>query len=147
MIRLTSLAILAVFSIPGFAANGHQDLNGTWNLAVARSQFAEGPVLASGTVTIFDRQHNTYVSERFAYDQAGQTITYTFQADAPRNSSISGSAGSRTKTKWEGDSLVVTSGRGGAPKVERFRLASDGSLVLTEETRGHAARTLVFERE
>lgn len=50
------------------------------------------------------------------------------------------------KAKWEGDVLKVTGTQDGITTVERFRLANDGSLLLTVERPGHAVETLMFQR-
>ncbi len=144
---LRSMSIVVVAASCARAASHRQDLNGTWKLAPNRCQFAEGPVLNAGTVTIFDREHNTYVSENFTYDEGGKTITYAFHADAPHNASIHTGPESKTKTKWDDNTLEVTSKSRDTTTTERYSLATDGSLVLTVEKPGHALETLVFERQ
>ncbi|MBZ5611291.1 MAG: hypothetical protein LAP38_23765 [Acidobacteriia bacterium] len=144
---LTSLAILALFPAWGWAESHHHELNGTWKLAPARSQFGGEPALQAGTVTIYDREHHIYVAESFTYDQNGQTVSYRFSADAPHNASIHSGPDSKAKPKWEGNTLEVTSTKDNATTVERYNLATDGSLVLTVERPGHGPETLVFERQ
>jgi hypothetical protein len=144
---LKFLAVMTFFGVFCWAENHHQELNGTWSLIPARSQFNGGPVLRTGTVTILDRQHNIYVSENFTYDQGDRTITYSFRADAPRNASIHVEPNLKSKARWRGDALEVTSTHDNLTTVERYNLAQDGSLVLTVDGTGHGPETLVFERQ
>jgi hypothetical protein len=143
---LKSFVILASFSAYCWASSSRHELNGTWNLVPAKCQFAGEPALQTGTVTIYDREHNVYVSESYTYDDAGRTISYSFDADAPRNASIS-APNLKRKAKWDGSVLKLISIKDNATTLERFSLAGDGSLILTVDRPGHSSEILVFERQ
>ena len=144
---LTVTAITALFPLLSAAESRHHELNGSWRLVHDRCQFGDGPALDAGTVTIYDRERHIYVSENYTFEQNGQTVSYSFSADAPRNASIRSGPLTRAKTKWIGDALEVISTNGDLVTTERYRLASDGSLVLTVERSGHTPETLIFERQ
>jgi hypothetical protein len=140
----TSLAILV-----GNAAFGsdHHALNGTWKLIPARSEFAGEPVIQTGTVTINDREHNIYVSRNFTYEGQNQTVNYSFSTDGKENSSIHEGKAFKSKAKWEGDELKVTSTQDNVTSAERYRLSGDGTMMLIVERPGHRTLTLFFERQ
>lgn len=139
---------LALFLfVPVFAwANHHQGLNGTWQLVPTQSQFAGEPVLETGSVTIYDRQGNISVSRNFTFDGAHRTVTYNSMIDGKENATVQGN-GVTAKAKWEGNTLRVTSTVGGITTVERFQLASDGSMTMTVDRPLHAQEILVFRRQ
>lgn len=141
-LRLTFAAVL----FAGFAlANNHHSLNGTWQLVPARSELNGEPVIESGTVTINDREGNTYVARNFNLDAENRSVTTSFTTDARHNTSIK-EPGLRSKTKWEGDVLKVTTLQNGVTTIERYSLLSDGSLMEQVERTGHQPATLYFER-
>lgn len=143
---LVALVFFSVF-VPAFAwANHHHDLNGTWRLVPTRSQFAGEPALQTGTITINDRERNITVSRNFTFDGANQTISYSSTIDGKENATIQ-EGGIRAKAKWEGDTLRVTSTQDGITSTEQFRLANDGTMLMTVDRPGHHEETLVFERE
>jgi len=63
------------------------------------------------------------------------------------NSSIREGKAYKTKAKWEGDELKVTSTQGDLTTLEHYRLNPDGTLAVTMERPDHPAVTLLFERE
>jgi len=113
---LAGTAALAIVVGCALASN-HHDLNGSWQLIPARSEFHGDPVIQTGTVTINDRQGNIYVSRNFSYDDANQSTKSTFSTDARERASIK-EAGFKSKTQWKGDVLEVTTTRDGATTVE-----------------------------
>ena len=119
---LKSFVALVFFSVYAWASH-HHDLNGTWKLVPTRSEFGGEPVLQMGTVTINDREHNISISRNFTYEGANQTVSYSSSIDGKENSSIHGGPAFKTKAKWEGDVLKVTSTQD-RTIVERFRLIS-----------------------
>jgi hypothetical protein len=142
---LTGAAALAAFAGSALAVN-HHELNGTWQLIPERSEFHGEPVIKTGAVTIADREGNIYVSRSFNFDGVNQSTSSTFDTDARAKTSIR-EPGIRSKTEWKGDALQVTTTRDGATTVERYSLSADGIMVLTVDRPGHAAETLLFERE
>ncbi len=129
-------------------AGDHQLLNGTWKLIPARAEFNGEPAIQTGTVTISDRQGNIYVSHNFTYTSDRQTVTYNSSTDGRANSSIHEGAGIKTKAKWDGEELKVTSKKDDAvTSTERYRLQQDGTLMLLVERPSHPTITLIFERE
>lgn len=138
-------ALLALLAAPGFS-RGHHSLNGTWKLIPARGEFGGEPVVQTGTVTINDREHNIYISRSYAYDGASQTQTYNFSTDGRENSTVREGKTLKSKAKWEGDTLVVTTDKDGASGVERYNLEPDGTLRLFIERPGHSPTTLYFQR-
>lgn len=71
-------AVLTTFLF-GFAAfaRDHNELNGTWTLVSASSDFAGQPVVQTGTVTIADREGIIIVSRSFVYEGATTCSTAT----------------------------------------------------------------------
>ena len=61
---LARAATLAIFAGCALAAN-HHELNGTWQLVPARSEFHGEPVMRSGVITIDDfvayREHHNFI--------------------------------------------------------------------------------------
>lgn len=137
--------ILLFLTAPAFP-RGHHSLNGTWKLIPARGEFGGQPVVQTGTVTINDREHNIYLSRSYTYDGANDTQTSTFSIDGRENSSIRDGKTLKTKAKWEGDTLVVTTMKDNESAVERYNLEPDGTLRLFIERPGHPAATLYFQR-
>jgi hypothetical protein len=142
---LFGAAILAMFAAGAWAVN-HHELNGTWQLIPARSVLNGEPAIESGTVTIRDREGNIYVSRNFDFNAANQSVTTTFSTDARANSAIK-QPGLRSKTKWEGDVMRVTTTQDGITTVERYSLVNGGDMMLQVERTGHQPETLYFQRQ
>jgi len=138
-----ALALLAGSAMAG----DHHRLNGTWVLEPTRSNFAGEPVIQTGTVTINDREHNIYISRSFTYDGAADSFEYNFSTDGRENSSIHQGVNFKSKAKWEGDTLKVTTTQNGLATLERFTLQPDGSLMLMVERPEHRVITLFFQRQ
>jgi hypothetical protein len=137
---------LFLFAASVTAAN-HHNLNGTWTLEPTRSNFAGEPAIQTGSVTINDREHNITVTRNFNYDGANKSYEYSFSTDGRENSSIREGKNFKSKAKWEGDVLRVTTTDNGATTVERFSLAPDGSLMLVVDRAEHRPVTLFFQRQ
>jgi len=138
-----SIAVL----VGNAAGSSHHALNGTWNLIPARSEFAGEPVIQTGTVTIYDREHNIYVSRNFSYEGQNQTVNYSFSTDGRENSSIHEGKAFKSKARWEGNELKVISTQDNVTSTERFNQSGDGTLMLVVERPGHRTITLFFERQ
>jgi hypothetical protein len=145
-IFLGSLLALVLFAGLAVAAN-HHSLNGTWSLVPTRSTFDGEPAIQTGSVTINDREHNITVTRSFSYDGANESFEYSFSTDGRENSSIHEGKAFKSKAKWEGDVLRVTTTDNGATTVERYSLAPDGALMLVVERPEHRPVTLFFERQ
>ena len=128
-------------------ANKHHELNGTWSLVPGQSNFAGGPDILYGTLTIDDREGNLYVSRNFDFDDNDHgMIAYEFSADGPEHSTIRQGKEFKTKGRWEGDVLKVTTVQDGHTTVERFSLTPDGNLMLVVHRDNAAPMTLMFRR-
>jgi len=144
---LKGFVALVFFSVYAWANSHHHDLNGTWRLVPTRSEFGGEPALQTGTVTINDREHNISISRNFTYEGASETVSYSSSIDGKENASIHEGPAFKSKAKWDGDVLRVTSTQDGINTVERFRLSGDDTLMLTVDRPGHRTETLFFERQ
>jgi hypothetical protein len=131
-------------ALPTFGTERHHALNGTWTLVPAKSDFAGQAVVQTGTVTINDRQGNITVSRNFTYDGATETFFYSFSTDGRENSTIHNGKDFKSKAKWEGDVLKVTTTQAGVTTLERYSLAADRTLTLKVDVPEHGPITLVF---
>ena len=139
-------AVAAVVLCAGAAmAANHHELNGTWKLIPARSDFAGQPAIQTGTVTISDREHNIYIDRSFTYDGANQTTSYNFSTDGRENSTIHNGKTFKSKAKWDGDVLVVHTIQDNESVVERYTMDPDGTMSLVVERAGHPPVVLYFE--
>ena len=125
-------------------ASDHQALNGTWRLIAARSEFGGEQAIQTGSVTISDRQRNVYVSRDFTFEGDNVTVSSNFRTDGPENSSIHQGKSFKSKAKWEGNELRVTSTRDNITSTERYSLSGDGTLMLVVERPGRRTMTLFF---
>ncbi len=105
---------IVLAAVSTFGSQRHQALNGTWTLVPTKSDFAGQAVFQTGTVTIDDRQGNITVARHFTYDGAAETIFYSFSTDGRENATIETGKDFKSKAKWEGDVLKVTTTRGGS---------------------------------
>jgi len=140
--------VFAVVLFTGCAlASNHQSMNGVWQLVPERSEFNGEPAIQAGTVTINDREHNVYVSRNFTFDSPSESTTTSFSTDARHNASIKDKeTGFKSKAKWDGDVLTVTTTQQGSSVMERYSLRDDRTLVLQLDRPGHQPETLYFER-
>jgi hypothetical protein len=127
-------------------ANDHQRLNGVWQLIPARSEFNGERVIQTGTVTINDREGNIFVQRDFNFDSPNQSTATDFATDARHNASIK-QPGFKSKTKWDGHVLTVTTTRSGETTVERYSLRDDGTMMLQLDRLGHQPETLYFQHQ
>ena len=143
---LLSAAALVFFAGSTFAAN-HHSLNGTWRLIPDKSDFGGGTMVQSASITINDRQHNISISRNFTSEGENTTASYTFDTDARENSTIRQGGSFKSKAKWEGDVLKVTTTRANGVEVERYSLQPDGTLMLVIDRPDHRTLTLYFQRQ
>lgn len=143
---LSSAAVLAFFAASSFAAN-HHSLNGTWTLISGRSDFAGGTMVQSASITINDREHNISISRNFTSEGANTTASYTFDTDGRENSTIHEGSSFKSKAKWEGNVLKVTTTRANGVEMERYSLQPDGTLMLVIDRPDHRTLTLYFQRQ
>ena len=146
---LTGAATLAIFAGLGaglsFASN-HHVLNGTWQLVPSRSELHGEPAIQTGTVTINDREGNIYVQRNFDLDSANLSTSTSFATDARAKTSIK-EPGFKSKAKWDGDVLKVTTIHEGISTVERYSLRDDGAMMLQIDRTGHQPEILFFEHQ
>lgn len=140
---LASMAAVALFAAMGFA-DGHQNLNGTWILAPISGYATE---IKTATITITDREHNIYISRKFTYDDPSQTVSYSFTTDSREGATIRQGKTFKSKAKWDGDILKVTTIRDNVTEREQYSLRPDGMLMLSIERAGHPPLTLYFQRQ
>jgi hypothetical protein len=126
-------------------ANDHHSLNGVWQLIPARSEFNGEPVIQTGTVTINDREHNIFVQRNFDFDAPNHATSTSFATDSRENATIK-EPGMKSKAKWDGHVLTVTTTRSGETTLERYSLRDDGTMVLQLDRSGHQPETLFFQR-
>jgi hypothetical protein len=126
-------------------ANGHHSLNGVWQLIPARSEFNGEPVIQFGTVTINDRQGNVFVQRNFDFDAPNQSTATSFTTDAREKATIK-EPGFKSKAKWDGHVLTVTTTRDGDMTMERYSLRDDGTMMLHLDRPGHQPERLYFQR-
>jgi hypothetical protein len=55
--------------------------------------------------------------------------------------------GFKSKAKWEGDMLKVTTDHEGITTVERYSLLGDGTMMLQVERTGRPSETFYFQRQ
>jgi hypothetical protein len=142
---LAGAAALGIFAGLGLASN-HHVLNGTWQLAPARSELHGEPAIQTGTVTINDREGNIYVQRNFDLDSGNSSTSSSFSTDARANATIK-EPGFKSKAKWEGAVLKVTTLHDGITTVERYSLRDDGAMLLDIERTGHQPEILYFQRQ
>jgi len=127
------------------AARRHDELNSIWVLRPTAVEVDGQSVTQSGTVTIDDREGNITVTRNFTFAGA-QTFYYHDSTDGPRGAKIGGQ-GAVTKVRWEGDTLNVSTTRGGVETTDRYRLAPDGTMIDVVESAGRSPVMLVFHRQ
>jgi hypothetical protein len=142
-LRYTAAAAL----FAGFAlANYHHMLNGVWQLIPARSEFNGEPAIQTGTVTINDREGNIFVQRNFTFDAPNQSAASSFTTDSRHNATIK-QPGFKSKAKWDGHVLTVTSTRNGDTTTERYSLPDGRTMMLQLDRPGHQPETLYFQRQ
>jgi hypothetical protein len=142
---LSVVSVLALVAVPALA-NHHHELNGTWSLVPARSELHGERAIQTGTVNINDREGNVWVERNFTLDSGNQTTTTSFATDSRHNASIK-QPGFKSKAKWEGDVLKVTTEHEGVTTLERYSLLDGGILMLQVERTGRPYETLYFQRQ
>ena len=143
---LSGAAFAVLFAASAFAAN-HHSLNGNWKLISDRSDFAGGTMVQSASLTINDRQHNISISRNFTSEGENTTASYTFDTDARENATIHQGANFKSKAKWDGDVLKVTTTRSNGAEMERYTLQPDGTLQMIIDRPDHRTLTLYFQRQ
>jgi hypothetical protein len=128
-------------------ARDHSALNGTWSLEPAKSNFAGQPVVQTGTVTISEQQGIIVVSRRFVYEGATESFFYNDSTGSENNSTVRTGKGLKTTSKWDHDTLKVTTTQSGAITLESYTLATDGTMLVSVEKRDRKPITLVFQRQ
>jgi hypothetical protein len=143
---LSTAAAAVFFAAIALAAN-HHSLNGTWKLISDRSDFAGGNMIQSASITINDREHNIYISRNFTSEGENMTSSYTFDTDGRENSTIHQGAIFKSKAKWDGDTLKVTTTRNNGIETERYSMQPDGTLLLVIDRPDHRTLNLYFQRQ
>jgi hypothetical protein len=139
-------ALLTVVLALSASARDHKELNGTWTLLPAKSDFAGQPAVQTGTVTIVAKDGIIIVTRAFVYKGAAETYFYNDMTDAENNATIHTGKDLKSKTRWDGDVLKVTTTDSGAVTLESYTLAADGSMTVRVERPDRRPFTLTFER-
>jgi hypothetical protein len=111
-----------------------------------KSDFAGQSVVQTGTVTIDDHQGIITVSRSFVYAGATETFFYSDMTDAEHNATIHSGKDLKSKTKWDGDVLKVTTTQSKAVTVESYALNAEGDMTVSVVRPDHKPITLVFQR-
>jgi len=144
---ITGAALAAIlFAVCGFARD-HRELNGTWTLQPAESNFAGQPVIQTGTVTIEDREGITVMSRNFVYEGAAETYFYSDSLGDEHDGTIHAAKDLKTRTRWDHDVLKVTTTQSGGTTIESYFLAADGTMRVNVERPERQAITLIFTRK
>jgi hypothetical protein len=104
-------------------------------------------MLQSARITINDREHNISISRNFTSEGENTTSSYTFDTDARENATIRQGAGFKSKAKWDGDVLKVTTTRPNGVEMERYSMQPGGTLMLLIDRPDHRTLTLYFQRQ
>jgi hypothetical protein len=146
----------STFAITGFAlalmcavsvsARDHSELNGTWTMLPAKSDFAGQSVVQTGTVTIHDADGAIVVSRSFQYEGATQSFFYRDSTDAEHGETFHTGKDLKSKTTWEHNVLVVKTTQSGSVTIESYSLAADGTMIDSVTQPNHKPIVLVFQR-
>jgi hypothetical protein len=142
---LAGAVAAALFTAMAFADN-HQSLNGSW-IVVPTNGDVRAPEIKAATITITDREHNIYISRNFTYDDARQTMSYSFTTDSREEASIRQGKTFKSKAKWDGNVLKVTTIQDNVTEREQYSLRPDGLLMLVIERLGNPPLTLYFQHQ
>jgi hypothetical protein len=145
--RITGAVVATLLCAFSAFARDHSALNGTWTLLPAKSDFADQPVVQTGTVTIADRDGVIIVSRSFVYEGATETFYYKDVTDSEHNATIHSGKDLKSKTGWDHDVLKVVTTQSGAVTIERYSLASDGTMIASVVRPEQKPFSLVFERK
>src|SRR5271170_1802637 len=147
MRKITGVALTALLFACSAFAHDHNAMNGTWTLVPTKSEFAGQPVMQTGTVTISSEGDVIIVTRSFAYEGASETYFYKDMTDAQNNATIHSGKDLKSKTKWDHDTLKVTTTLSGAVTVESYSLTPDGTMLANVIRPDRRPITLVFERK
>ena len=139
-----ALALTCAFSI---SARDHSELNGTWTMLPAKSDFAGQPVVKTGTVTIHDSDGDIVVSRSFKYEGATESFFYRESTDGEHGDTFHSGKDLKSKTTWEHNVLVVKTTQSGAVMIESYSLAADGTMIDSVTSPNHKPIILVFQRQ
>ncbi len=145
--KITGAVLATLLFALSAIARDHSAMNGTWTLVPAKSEFAGQPVVQTGTVTIADRQGIIIVSRSFVYEGAAETFFYSDVTDSQHNATIRIGKDLKSKTRWDGDVLKVTTTQSGAVTLESYALAADGAMTVSVVRPERKPITLVFQRK
>jgi hypothetical protein len=142
---LVSTVAAVLFTAMAFA-DSHESLNGTWIL-VPTTGDGGAPEVKTAAITITDREHNIYISRNFTFDDSSQTVSYSFTTDRREDASIRQGKTFKSKAKWDGNVLKVTTIRDNVTEREEYSLRPDSLLMLVIERPGHPPLTLYFQHQ
>lgn len=127
-------------------ADSHQSLNGTWILVPTNGD-GGAPEIKTATITITDREHNIYISRSFTHEDSSQSVWHSFTTDSREDASIRQGRNFKSKAKWDGNVLKVTTIRDNVTEHEQYSLRPDGLLMLMIERPGHPPLTFYFQHQ
>ena len=141
------VALLTLAFACTILARDHNELNGTWTMVPAQSDFAGQPAVQTGTVTIEDRDGVIIVSRNFKYDGATETSFYRDVTDAGHGETFHDGKDLKSKTSWDHDVLKVTTTQSGAVTLESYTLAPDGTMTVSVVRPEGKSIILVFQHK
>jgi hypothetical protein len=145
-ITITGVALVLMCAI-SIQARDHSELNGTWTMLPAKSDFAGQPVVQTGTVTIHDSDGDIVISRSFKYEGATESVFYSDSTDGEHGDTFHTGKDLKSKTTWEHNVLVVKTTQSGAVTIESYSLAADGTMIDSVTRPNHKPIVLVFQRQ
>jgi hypothetical protein len=116
----------------GFAAS--PDLNGTWKLNAAKSDFGQFPAPAGLTQKVTQAEPKLSVESKMTGDQGDMTFTANYTTDGKEctNQGFGGSD-SKSTVKWDGQTLVIETkgafGDNAYTMKDKWTLSADGKVL------------------
>ncbi len=142
--RIALSAILFAFIA---LARDHKDFNGTWTLLPERSEFAGQPPIQSGTVTIKDGEDSVAIERHFTYGDIGETYFYNDSLSSTHGGTVHAAKDAKTKTRWDHETLHITTTQPSGVTEESYSLMPDGRLLVIVEKPGQAPIRLMFAHQ
>jgi len=96
-------------------------------------------------LTIHDRDGIIVVTRKFVYTGTTETFLYSDSTGSANNVTVRSGKDLKTKTKWDHDTLKVTTTQSGTVTLEDYTLAADGTMQVIVTRPDHQPITLVFQ--
>lgn len=147
-VLLVVLATLVLLAQAAFSQDAKPNFSGHWKLDKSKSDFGSGPQ-PDEVIEVIDHHEPTLVVNTTT-TQAGheekRSVRYT--TDDAENTNVVGGHTMKTKTHWEGNSLVtVVRDEGGLQLTEVRTISKDGKTQTIETDFGMGKQKLVMLKE